>query len=162
KLSQGTWTHDHPISLREAAYMGLPVSGDMPKDFYQLMSLYPQPVRRLPAVQYIPMPYGPPPPPAKDGKEASTRFSSDGVDHPMPYNERYQPRFPWYSYLWPLLWLFLLGGVLLWRFWPRPPAMWDAAIEARAVTPRGDLAQEEKATIEIFRNASPSVVHVTN
>jgi ClpP class serine protease len=68
KLSQGTWTHDHPISLREASDMGLPVSGDMPKDFYQLMSLFPQPVRRLPAVQYIPMPYGPPPPPAKDGK----------------------------------------------------------------------------------------------
>ena len=60
KLSQGTWTHDHPIGFKEAAELGLPVSSDMPKDLYQLMSLFPQPVRRRPAVQYIPTPYGPP------------------------------------------------------------------------------------------------------
>lgn len=66
KLSQGTWTHDHPISFREAAEFGLPVSSDVPKGLYQLMSLFPQPVRRLPTVQYIPMPYGPPP--SKEGK----------------------------------------------------------------------------------------------
>ncbi len=43
--------------------------------------------------------------------------------------------------------------------WPRlgggPPA------EPRPVTPRGDLAAEEKATIELFRRASPSVVFIT-
>jgi len=60
KLSQGTWTHDHPIGFKEAAELGLPVSSDLPKDLYQLMSLFPQPVRRRPAVQYIPTPYGPP------------------------------------------------------------------------------------------------------
>jgi ClpP class serine protease len=63
KMTQGTWTHDHPISLREAAELGLPVHGDMPNEFYQLMELFPQPVQRQPAVQYIPTPYGPPPRP---------------------------------------------------------------------------------------------------
>ncbi|GIW92760.1 MAG: 2-alkenal reductase [Pirellulaceae bacterium] len=32
----------------------------------------------------------------------------------------------------------------------------------RAVTPRGDLDQDEKATIALFRSASPSVVHITS
>jgi S1-C subfamily serine protease len=36
-----------------------------------------------------------------------------------------------------------------------------AGSEPRAVTPRGDLAADEKSTIEIFRNVSPSVVHIT-
>jgi ClpP class serine protease len=59
KLSQGTWTHDHPIRLKEAQEMGLPVHGDMPSDFYQLMGLFPQPTQRQPTVQYFPTPYGP-------------------------------------------------------------------------------------------------------
>lgn len=36
-----------------------------------------------------------------------------------------------------------------------------AATEARSVTPRGDLASDEKSTIELFSKASPSVVHIT-
>jgi ClpP class serine protease len=63
KLTQGTWTHDHPIGLKEAEELGLPVRGDMPAEFYQLMALFPQPVQRQPTVQYIPAPYGPPPTP---------------------------------------------------------------------------------------------------
>ena len=59
KLSQGTWTHDHPIGLKEAQELGLAVKSDMPKEFYQLMGLFPQPTMRQPAVQYIPTPYGP-------------------------------------------------------------------------------------------------------
>ena len=39
KLSQGTWTHDHPIGLKEARELGLPVRGDMPDEFYRLMCL---------------------------------------------------------------------------------------------------------------------------
>jgi len=56
-LSQGTWTHDHPITFDEARQLGLHVSPDMPKEFYQLMSLYPQPVRRQPTVEYLPIPH---------------------------------------------------------------------------------------------------------
>ncbi|MER3417393.1 MAG: hypothetical protein C4297_14460 [Gemmataceae bacterium] len=61
KLTQGTWTHDHPIGFREAQALGLPVRCDMPEEFYQLMGLFPQPVRQQPSVQYIPVPYGPGP-----------------------------------------------------------------------------------------------------
>ncbi|MFZ5829912.1 MAG: S1C family serine protease [Planctomycetota bacterium] len=58
--------------------------------------------------------------------------------------------------------LLLLSGLLLWRSWP----FWrgsgiDPDAVARVVAPRGALADDEKSTIEIFRNASPSVVHIT-
>lgn len=68
-LTQGTWTHDHPISFQEARALGLPVSSNMPAEFYQLMNLFPQPTRRQPAVQYIPTPYGPPSSPGGEGKK---------------------------------------------------------------------------------------------
>ena len=55
-LSEGTWTHDYPITFEEAKKLGLHVSSEMPPEFYQLMSLYPQPVRRQPTVEYIPTP----------------------------------------------------------------------------------------------------------
>ena len=35
------------------------------------------------------------------------------------------------------------------------------ALEPRAITARGDLAQDEQATIELFRAASPSVIFIT-
>jgi S1-C subfamily serine protease len=38
----------------------------------------------------------------------------------------------------------------------RPPG-----VDTRAVTPRGPLPAEEQATIDLFRRASPSVVHIT-
>lgn len=59
QLSQGTWTHDHPIGLRQAQELGLPVKGDMPKEFYQLLALFPQPTQQKPTVEYFPTPYGP-------------------------------------------------------------------------------------------------------
>ncbi|HEX68421.1 MAG TPA: hypothetical protein ENG13_05120 [bacterium] len=58
-LSSGKWTHDHPITFEEAKSLGLPVNENMPEEIYQLMSLYPQPVRRQPSVEYIPIPYRP-------------------------------------------------------------------------------------------------------
>ncbi len=60
KLSQGTWTHDHPIGCRQAQELGLPVTTTMPDEIYELMALFPQPLRRQPSVQYVPIPYGPP------------------------------------------------------------------------------------------------------
>lgn len=58
-LSTGKWTHDYPISYEMAAELGLKVKCDMPPQVLQLMSLYPQPVRRLPSVEYLPTPRGP-------------------------------------------------------------------------------------------------------
>jgi S1-C subfamily serine protease len=57
--------------------------------------------------------------------------------------------------------LLALLAAMLWRFWPQGAAGVDADAEPRAVTPRGNLAEEEKTTIAIFRQASPSVVHIT-
>ncbi|WP_243094690.1 SDH family Clp fold serine proteinase [Thermus thalpophilus] len=56
-LSQGTWTHDYPITVEEARGLGLPVSTAMPREVYALMELYPQTQMRRPSVQYVPMPY---------------------------------------------------------------------------------------------------------
>ncbi len=55
-LATGTWTHDYGITVEEARKFGLKVSDEMPEDVLQLMSLYPQPVRRQPSVEYLPVP----------------------------------------------------------------------------------------------------------
>jgi ClpP class serine protease len=55
-LSQGTWTHDHPITFERAESFGLPVRSNIPAEFLDLMSLYPQPVRHQPTVEYLPIP----------------------------------------------------------------------------------------------------------
>ncbi|MGZ3568541.1 MAG: SDH family Clp fold serine proteinase, partial [Thermodesulfobacteriota bacterium] len=55
-LSEGRWTHDYPITYEEAKNLGLPVSKDIPPELYQLMSLYPQPMKHTPSVEYIPIP----------------------------------------------------------------------------------------------------------
>ncbi|RMH54917.1 MAG: hypothetical protein D6684_08690, partial [Deinococcus-Thermus bacterium] len=57
-LSQGTWTHDYPISVEEARSLGLRVSTEMPLEVYELMGMYPQPRGGKPSVQYVPIPYG--------------------------------------------------------------------------------------------------------
>ncbi|MHB0875359.1 MAG: SDH family Clp fold serine proteinase [Anaerolineae bacterium] len=62
-LTGGTWTHDYPIRVSEAQALGLPVTTDMPREVYSLMSLYPQSRQRRPSVDYIPVPY-----PRRDGQ----------------------------------------------------------------------------------------------
>lgn len=59
KLTRGEWTHDYPITADEAAKLGLPVSTDLPQQVADLMTLYPQPVRTTPTVEYIPAPERP-------------------------------------------------------------------------------------------------------
>ncbi len=55
-ISQGRWTHDYPITYDEAKELGLPVRKDMPTEIYQLMSLFPQPMRQHPSVEFAPTP----------------------------------------------------------------------------------------------------------
>lgn len=55
-LSTGTWTHDFPITVVKAQELGLPVRSDIPAAILELMELYPQPVRRAPAVEFSPGP----------------------------------------------------------------------------------------------------------
>ncbi len=57
KLTSGLWTHDYPIWASTGKSLGLPVSTDMPDDVFQLMKLYPQPVRAQSGggVEYLPV-----------------------------------------------------------------------------------------------------------
>jgi ClpP class serine protease len=55
-LTEGRWTHDYPITYEEAKAIGLHVTKDIPPELYQLMSLYSQPVKHQPSVEYIPIP----------------------------------------------------------------------------------------------------------
>ena len=54
QLSEGHWTHDYPIMPEAARELGLPVSTEMPAEVIRLMTLYPQPTRRRPSVEYLP------------------------------------------------------------------------------------------------------------
>jgi len=55
-LTEGRWTHDYPITYEVAMTLGLHVVKGIPPELYQLMSLYPQPIRHQPSVEYIPLP----------------------------------------------------------------------------------------------------------
>jgi ClpP class serine protease len=55
-LSTGRWTHDFPLSAREATALGLPLRVGLPVEERELMLLYPQPRGREPAVEYVPAP----------------------------------------------------------------------------------------------------------
>lgn len=52
-----------------------------------------------------------------------------------------------------MLGIYLLPWIDQWRYGPTS--------EPRAITPRGDLAADERSTIELFQQASPSVVYIT-
>jgi ClpP class serine protease len=55
-LSEGTWTHDYPITADAARSLGLPVRTDIPEAVLRLMTLYPQPVRQQSTVEYLNVP----------------------------------------------------------------------------------------------------------
>jgi ClpP class serine protease len=60
-LATGKWTHDYPITVKQARELGLPVSTDMPDEVYALMALFPQAASRRPSVEYVPEPSAPSP-----------------------------------------------------------------------------------------------------
>lgn len=63
---------------------------------------------------------------------------------------------------WLVMILLSLVIVLVYRDVRRHNQLLDPEAAERLVTARGDLADDETATIELFKNISPSVVHVTN
>ena len=60
--------------------------------------------------------------------------------------------------------LVVVGALALWTLWTVVPKPWrdlDPDAVPRPVEARGDLAEIERTTVDIFRTASPSVVHIT-
>jgi S1-C subfamily serine protease len=55
-----------------------------------------------------------------------------------------------------------LSALMIYLTWPRWGVGLDPTAGARLVTARGDLAEDEKSTIGLFKAASPSVVHITS
>jgi S1-C subfamily serine protease len=58
---------------------------------------------------------------------------------------------------------FLAGLFVFWWFFARPDrSLLDRDAAPRAITARGDLAGDERNTIELFQATSPSVVYITS
>jgi S1-C subfamily serine protease len=64
-------------------------------------------------------------------------------------------------FLWPLLALLVLIALVAWWFWPASWTPYDPNARPKPVVDRGPLDEEEQKTIELYKNARPSVVHVT-
>jgi len=61
--------------------------------------------------------------------------------------------------------MLLIALVIVSLFWQIKPWLFDVHDQhalPRAITPRGELADDEKSTIELFRRVSPSVVYITS
>lgn len=54
KLAGGQWTHDYALTAKEAQELGLNVKIGIPLSILDLLQLYPQPVRQLPAIEFLP------------------------------------------------------------------------------------------------------------
>ena len=90
-----------------------------------------------------------------------TQFSSRDFDGPTqasrPFAGSRRPN--WLTMI--ALWIIVFLLAWNWLRSNRATPLYHPDAEPRAVTPRGDLAADEKATIEVFREASPSVVYIT-
>ena len=78
-LATGTWTHDHPLQPRDLETLGLPIRIGVGRQERELMTLYPQPRGRVPAVEYVPgVPERPglPGPPRREGPKPAGRRGS--------------------------------------------------------------------------------------
>ncbi|ADC64262.1 protein of unknown function DUF114 [Ferroglobus placidus DSM 10642] len=53
-LTEGRWTHDYPLTPEELKKMGFNVKTEVPKEVYELMELYPQPMFQREVVEFVP------------------------------------------------------------------------------------------------------------
>jgi ClpP class serine protease len=74
-LASGTWTHDHPLQQSDLQALGLPVRVGVGARERELMTLYPQPRGRTPAVEYAP---GPSAPGLPQGRRSRSPVGSKG------------------------------------------------------------------------------------
>jgi len=70
-----------------------------------------------------------------------------------------RPRF--WTYFWAAVALSLLAALFARQSWLGSASLNDPRAAPRTVAPRGELSAGEKSTIAVFREASPSVVHIT-
>jgi len=66
-----------------------------------------------------------------------------------------------WTYLLAAVGFFSLTVLVVKQSWVDGAALNDPRATPRAITPRGELSTSEKSTIALFREASPSVVHIT-
>jgi S1-C subfamily serine protease len=64
------------------------------------------------------------------------------------------------SNVWPFVILLGIAALLLWYFWPLRNQGYDPNAQPRPVTP-GELGAEDKRNNAIYKEATPSVVHIT-
>jgi S1-C subfamily serine protease len=84
------------------------------------------------------------------------RFHNIAMDPYYPIDPRHpRPRTNYSPYI--ILLLIGLSAFFIWRYYNRG----TPAVDPRPIAPRGDLAGDEQATIELFKEASPSVVFIT-
>ena len=66
-----------------------------------------------------------------------------------------------WTYFWAAVALSLLAALFARQSWLGGASLNDPRATPRTVAPRGELSAGEKSTIALFREASPSVVHIT-
>lgn len=54
KLAGGQWTHDYGLTAKEAKSLGFNITSGIAPSVLKLMQLYPQPVRQLPSIEFLP------------------------------------------------------------------------------------------------------------
>jgi ClpP class serine protease len=54
KIASGQWTHDYALTAKDAKELGLNVKIGIPSSVIELMQLYPQPVRQMPSIEFLP------------------------------------------------------------------------------------------------------------
>src|SRR5436309_598184 len=80
----------------------------------------------------------------------------------MATQNSYPPRTNAPGCLLPLAVVLLVAAGLSWYwFWPVHRPLLDPGAELRAVTPRGNLADDEKATTEIYKQSRDGVAYIT-
>ncbi|MDG9887542.1 S1C family serine protease [Pseudomonas juntendi] len=81
------------------------------------------------------------------------------MTYPDPYSRPAPDRF---SRRWLVITGCIAALMLLWQFLPAIEAWFSPhETQERTVTPRGDLAADEKTTIELFEKSRGSVVYIT-
>jgi ClpP class serine protease len=55
KLAGGQWTHDYALTAKEALDLGLNIKSGIPASILKLMKLYPQPVKMMPSIEFLPL-----------------------------------------------------------------------------------------------------------